>query len=351
MNREPRVSLIATVRNEQGSIGHWLTGICEQTRVPDELIIVDGGSTDGTWEILESWFFSFNVVLRQAGGASISEGRNLAFSLATGNIIAITDAGTVADRNWLARLVAVFDDPDIDVASGFFVPAVVSVWERSLAAVTLPEVNEVRQSSFLPSSRSVAVRSSWIQHGFVYPEWLDYCEDLVWDLQLKNAGARFEFVPNALVKFGVRSGPRAFAKQYFHYARGDGKAGLFGKRHLIRYATYLTATLVLYRKNPVELVVTGILGSVYLSRPARRLGRRNLADRVSLAVNVTAFGLIPIQVCLGDIAKMAGYPVGAYWRWKRFRTLRPGKNWRRVTPAGEIWDRAELREGPRPRGD
>jgi glycosyltransferase involved in cell wall biosynthesis len=346
-----KVSLVATVRNERCSIDSWLAGICEQSRIPDELIVVDGGSDDGTWEILESWSFPCNVVIRQANGASISAGRNLALSLATGDIVAITDAGTVADRHWLSRLVSAFDDANVDVASGFFVPDVHSVWEKSLAAATLPDVSEVRGSSFLPSSRSVAVRSAWTQQGFVYPEWLDYCEDLIWDLQLRNGGARFKFVPNALVEFAVRPGPVAFMKQYFRYARGDGKAGLFGKRHLIRYTTYLVAVTVLVRKQPAELAATALLGTIYLSKPMSRLVGRIVADETSLAECVLALGLLPLQVGMGDLAKMAGYPAGVYWRWKHFKTLHPQKNWRRITPEGAFLDSSTLPEGSQPRPD
>jgi cellulose synthase/poly-beta-1,6-N-acetylglucosamine synthase-like glycosyltransferase len=351
VKQQARVSLIATVRNERDSIASWLDGVGQQSRLPDELIVVDGGSTDGTWELLEAWSYPCTVVLRQAHGATISAGRNLAFSLATGSIIAITDAGTIADREWLSRLVGVFSDPDLDVASGFFVPHSRSIWERSLAAATLPDVREIRPSSFLPSSRSVALRTEWVRHGFVYPEWLDYCEDLIWDLQLQRAGARFEFVPEAVVRFEVRPGPRAFAKQYFRYARGDGKAGLFGKRHLIRYATYLTAMIAMYRKNPVEIVVVGLFGAVYLARPVRRLVQRGRADKVGFESIVTSLGLLPFQVVLGDVAKMAGFPVGVRWRWRTFKTLYPSRNWRMITPSGEMWDQAKLREVSLPRED
>jgi len=351
VNCNPGVSLIATVLNERGNIAAWLEGILGQQRLPDELIIVDGGSTDGTWEFLQKSSYPFTVVLRQARGASISEGRNLALSLACGEIIAVTDAGTVADRNWLAHLAQALDDPDIDVASGFFIPHATSAWERSLAAATLPDESDIRWDSFLPSSRSVAVRSSWVRHGFAYPEWLDYCEDLIWDLQLRNAGARFRFVPAAFVKFGVRPTPLAFARQYFLYARGDGKAGLFGKRHLVRYSTYLAFTIVLCRKNPAELVVAGFLGCAYLSRPVRRLIRRCRAEQNSFASNAISLGMIPLQVGLGDAAKMAGYLPGVFWRRKRFGTVHPGKNWRRITPAGEMWNPAALLEEPRQRED
>ena len=50
-----RVSVIATVLNEGPSIRVLLDSVLNQTRAPDEVIIVDGGSTDDTVQIIESY--------------------------------------------------------------------------------------------------------------------------------------------------------------------------------------------------------------------------------------------------------------------------------------------------------
>lgn len=334
----PTVSLIATVRNEAGSLRTWLAGIERQTRRPDQVVIVDGGSTDGTLEALIGWARSNAAVVVSAPGKSISEGRNLAFARTTGEIIAITDCGTVAQPDWLERLVAPFEDPDVDVISGFFEPAADSVWERSLAAATLPDVDEIDPERFLPSSRSVAVRGQWVRNGFLYPEWLDYCEDLIWDLQLRRAGARFRFAPDAIVTFSVRPDAGAFWKQYYRYARGDGKAGLFAKRHLVRYATYdLLAVVLACRFRPLELSLLTLAGMFYLRKPVRRLFRRDREAGRSILETVQALPLVPLQVVIGDVAKMVGYPVGLRWRVEQFGSLRPSRDWRRITVDGARW--------------
>lgn len=346
MSKRLRVSLIATVKNECDAVNAWLGGIACQTRLPDEVIIVDGGSTDGTLQILQAWQPGFPVNVISLPDASISAGRNHALRRATGDVIAITDCGTVAAQDWLERLTEPFADPDIDVVGGFFVPGGPTRWELALAAATLPDAGELRPDRFLPSSRSVAVRSSWTAAGFEYPEWLDYCEDLIWDLQLKNAGARFCFAPDAVVTFRVRPDARAFWIQYFRYARGDGKAGLFGKRHAVRYATYLGLLAAIARHQPPELALTGVLAAVYAARPIRRLLRRNRAKGVTPSELAMTSAIIPFQLAIGDVAKMSGYPVGLFWRFRRFGTLNPAKNWRRVSPDGRMWSPAEPLETP-----
>src|SRR5271165_4490448 len=51
---ESAVSVTATVLNEVDDIDRLVTSLMEQTLSPAEVIIVDGGSTDGTWERLQA---------------------------------------------------------------------------------------------------------------------------------------------------------------------------------------------------------------------------------------------------------------------------------------------------------
>ena len=49
-----KVSLISTVKDAGEHVGEFLAAIAAQTRVPDEIVIVDGGSTDGTLDVLRA---------------------------------------------------------------------------------------------------------------------------------------------------------------------------------------------------------------------------------------------------------------------------------------------------------
>jgi GT2 family glycosyltransferase len=332
-----RVAVVATVLNERESLDAWLDGLATQIQRPDEIVIVDGGSHDGTWERLQVWAERMPLVLLRAEGATISCGRNLAIARTTCDIIAVTDAGTRAGSDWLAELCKPFASDAVDVVAGFFVPRLTSRWERALAATTLPDVTEVDPKTFLPSSRSVAFRRTWFEAGVCYPEWLDYCEDVVWDLSLRRAGARVVFAPAAAVEFRVRPTLLAFARQYFFYARGDGKAGLFARRHAIRYTAYGVLLVGVLRGRPVELSVLAAAGLAYIAPAARRLRWR---DRVARRHVVEMLLLVPLVAALraaGDAAKMAGYPCGLWWRWRRFGGLGWQTSWRRVSPSGRLW--------------
>jgi glycosyltransferase involved in cell wall biosynthesis len=310
-----RAALIVTVLNEARTLDALLHSVNAQTRAPDEIVIVDGGSTDGTLAILERWSTELPIHVIRAPGANISRGRNLAIEATSAEVIAVTDAGVRLEPDWLAQLEAKLT-PLVDVVSGFFGPDPRGVFERALAATTLPHRRDVRPRTFLPSSRSVLFRRSAWQRVGGYPEWLDYCEDLVFDLALKRAGCRFAFAPAAMVWFRPRSSVAAFFRQYYLYARGDGKAGLWPRRHAIRYATYVLAALVLTRRSRLAwLIPVGVLA--YTRRPFARL------DLAGLSLQQTALALacVPMLRAVGDLAKMLGYPVGVWWK------VRQGHRW------------------------
>lgn len=322
------ITVIATVLNEGESIRRLLDSLAAQTRPPDEVVFVDGGSRDNTVAVLHEYDKRLPLRVLVEPGANISEGRNRAIAVAAGDIIAVTDAGVVLAPDWLERITQpLLDDPALEVVSGFFAAAPQTIFEAALGATTLPLADEIVPGSFLPSSRSLALRKAAYLTAGGYPEWLDYCEDLVFDLKLRQIAAPTAFEPRALVYFRPRTSLEGFFRQYYYYARGDGKADLWRKRHAVRYATYLIATpLILLlgwrvHKGLWALLLPGAY--VYLRDPYRRL--RVVLDetsragtlRVTLENNLQALALVPIIRVVGDIAKMIGYPVGWVWRLKQ----------------------------------
>lgn len=332
-NLQMKVSVIATVLNEGPAVHHLLDSLAAQTRAPDEVIIVDGGSTDDTVVILQDYAGRGVLPLRVlvVPGANISRGRNLAIAAASGDVIASTDAGVRLSPEWLAELVAPFESENPpQVVSGFFVPDPRSVFEIAMGASVLPVLADINPKRFLPSSRSVAfTRAAWEASGG-YPEWLDYCEDLIFNFRLRALSHPFAFAPRAVAHFRPRSSLCSFFKQYYLYARGDGKADLWRKRHAIRYFTYLVAGPLLvvlgWRKSRWWWGVMAGLAAVGLfATPYRRLWPRlqSLAWRERLQ----AILWVPVIRVTGDIAKMIGYPVGWLWRIRRL-SHQPHLRWR-----------------------
>ncbi|HEY4688315.1 MAG TPA: glycosyltransferase [Anaerolineae bacterium] len=318
-----KVSLIFTVKNEAESIRALLDSIAAQTHLPDEVIVCDGGSTDGTLDALRAES-RLPIRIVEQPGANISQGRNAAIEAASGEIIASTDAGVRLDPDWLKHLAAPFErDPQTSVVAGFFLPAPQTAFEVALGATVLPELRDIRPETFLPSSRSVAFRKEAWRAVKGYPEWLDYCEDLIFDFALREKYGPLAFAPQAIARFRPRRSLRAFFKQYYLYARGDGKANLWLKRHLIRYGTYVAAVpgiaLLGAKVSPWFLLLYLIGGAAYMRPPYRRLWPKLRA--MTVADKVKAVALVPVIRVVGDVAKMIGYPVGVMWRAKNRQSL------------------------------
>jgi len=325
-----RISVITTVKNEGESIHRLLDSLAAQTCAPDEVVVCDGGSTDGTLDALRAETrLPLKVIVRP--GTNISQGRNAAIAEATGEVIACTDAGVVLAPEWLQELEKTFEvlrsTPErsgvgktskVSVVAGFFLPDPRTVFEVAMSATVLPQIDEIRLETFLPSSRSVAFRKEAWQAVGGYPEWLDYCEDLVFDFALRKLGP-FAFAPKAIAHFRPRGSLGAFFRQYYQYARGDGKADLFRRRHAIRYATYLVGApaiaLLGALLSPWWWAMYLVGAAAYTRTPYRRLV--TMWGKLSIVEKVKAALLVPVIRVVGDVAKMMGYPVGVMWRINR----------------------------------
>ncbi len=321
--RRVPVSVILTVLNEGEAVRGVLESLCAQTRRPDEVVIVDGGSRDQTLPVLRTYLSRLPLQIVSAPGSNISQGRNAAIRAAHGDLLAVTDAGVRCQPGWLERLTAPFADPSVMAVAGFFRCAPQTVLETAMGAAVLPEARDVKPATYLPSSRSVAFRREAWEAAGGYPEWLDYSEDVVFDLAVRQKYGPFTFVPEALVDFRPRGSLGALARQYYQYARGDGKANLFPRQHAVRYFAYVVlAPLLVYTAlavSPWMWLVGAAAGLAYLRLPVRRLWPR-LAG-LTLLNRATALLYLPVIRLTGDIAKMIGYPAGMAWRLRRPKRL------------------------------
>ena len=314
------VSLIFTVLNEGEDVRKLMDSLLQQRRLPDEVVVVDGGSTDQTVAVLEAYANRLPLRIIIEPGANISRGRNVAIEQARHELIAVTDAGVRLEPDWLERLLAPFEKSDgahgaemPDFVSGFFLPDPKSLFEHALAMTTLPAREEMGKGRFMPSSRSVAfTRAIWRRVGG-YPEWMTWSEDVLFDLALMNIGAKIVYQPDAIVWFRPRASLNAFIRQYRNYAYGDGQGLLWPKRHLIRYITYLILLPVLLfllkRQAVLGLFLLLAAGVAMFWTPFKRHWR-------SGRYRWPTFLLIPIIRIAGDVAKMWGFPQAVAEGWQ-----------------------------------
>ena len=305
------VAVCATVLNEARDAQALAESLRSQRRSPDELVIVDGGSTDGTAEILREVLADMEgVQVIDAPGSNISAGRNLAARAVTSDLIAFTDAGITRSPDWLAALVQAAERAPLAAgAFGYILAAPGDTVETAIGAVGLPFAGEIDPAHYPPSGGSVLLRRQWFDRVGGYPEWLDYGEDLWLDRKVWAEGGWFVHACGADVWNRPRSSLTAFFRQYFHYAWGDGRAGMLGKRHAARFAAYAFGLALARRPTWIRTALLMFLGYRYVRRPIARARRLPGGGPAAPA-------LVPLVRVVGDAAKMLGYAAGC---WRRLR--------------------------------
>ncbi|MGZ8604215.1 MAG: glycosyltransferase [Actinomycetota bacterium] len=297
-----KISLVATVKDAGDAIDAFLASLAVQTRAPDEVVVVDGGSTDGTRERLRR---ADGVTLIEEPGASIARGRNAAIDAATHDAIAVTDADCVLEPEWLERLLEPLE-AGADVAMGYYRPVEDGFLQACMAAVNLPDADEVNPATFMPSARSVAFLRGAIEAAGGYPEWLEIGEDMFVAHRWRELGLDMRFAPRAIVRWRLRATlPETWA-QYYRYARGDAIGALYPERHAIRFGVYAGAAYAWGTRGTLRKLASLVGAAAYASRPVRRAmaGFERPADRARAALAV------PALMAFVDAAKMAGYLAG-----------------------------------------
>jgi len=126
------VTVVIPALNEEKTLPRCLGSISRQTFEPIEVIVVDGGSTDRTTEVAE---MHGARVLHQHG-KGVSAARNLGGQNARGDVVAFTDADTIAPEFWLERLMRHFADPNVVCAFGPVKPNDGRLRDRFMFALT-----------------------------------------------------------------------------------------------------------------------------------------------------------------------------------------------------------------------
>ncbi len=304
-----KVTVISTVLNEEDSVDRFIKSLLGQSRLPDEVVIVDGGSTDATVQKLKKHGFAFSdigvdfTLVQRTSNRSVA--RNIAIRKAQHNILAVSDAGCILHRDWLKNLMVHFEKTGKpDVVSGFYSADYddPTVFQVALSTYTCTMPDKVDPESFLPSSRSVAyTRSAWKSVGG-YPEELDTCEDLVFAKRLKEYGCQFVFEKNAIVYWPQKQNIFQAGKQLYGYAFGDGQALYFRKQTPFLYGRYLAGIVLLFTWPTILLIAIPLYILWSIAKNYRYIN------------NVRALYLLPLLQFTADITVMSGMLHGIYDR-------------------------------------
>ncbi len=303
-----KITFISTVRNEETSIQVFLKSLLAQIQLPDEVIIVDADSTDRTYEILLSHtkFFekkkiAYHVIQKKCNRG---QGRNLAIEKAAHPIIVASDVGCTLQKDWLEKITTPFQDPSIDVVSGYYRPAPGTIYQKCVATYTCVMPDKLTED-FLPSSRSVAFRkTAWKKVGG-YPEQYETFEDLGFSLLLKDSGMNMVVASEAIVIWPQRETLKEVAYQLFVYARGDGQAKYIRPQTPLLFGRYALGFLLYvggFYDNRLWIVLTTLF-MLYLVW--------SIAKNYRYVGHYKAFIFLPLLQLIADIAVIAGMIIGS----------------------------------------
>ena len=227
------VSVASTVLNEVDDIDALVESVMRQTFAPAEFIVVDGGSTDGTWERLQAARAKYPTLVPvrdescslQRCPGPIARGRNVATAAASSEIVAFTDAGCTHDADWLANLTSPIREGDSEYALGgsWIDPSKSTVWDVASAPFFGVKLNAEAATKSC-TARSMAFRKDLWKRVGGFPETVFLGEDTIFDSKVRKIVVP-AFPEHAKARYQPRHTFRSAVRQMISYSVTDGVLG------------------------------------------------------------------------------------------------------------------------------
>jgi glycosyltransferase involved in cell wall biosynthesis len=306
----PAVSVASTVLNERDDIDSLVESLMQQTLAPAEVIIVDGGSTDGTWERLEAARAKYPTLVPirdescslQRSPGPIARGRNVAIAAASSDIVACADAGCIYHPDWLVNLTApIFSGESEYSVGGSYVdltnidltnidPRASTVWDVASAPFFGVKLNADAATKSC-TARSMAFRKELWRSAGGFPENVFLGEDTVFDSKVRKLVAP-AFPKRAKASYQPRHTFRSALRQMVSYSVTDGVLGGRSSRlwrNLVRCLAEILAIVALVY-SPIPLLCVLALEVYFAFRldwtDIRKAPTRMLAARLAFSLIV-----------------------------------------------------------------
>ena len=119
----PTVTVAVVVKDRLVAMQRCLGALAALDPTPDQIVLVDNGSTDGTRELLSEWSHPTAAVVVGDAMGPVGAARNAALALTTEAVVAWTDSDCQPEPGWLGPLIAPFGSAeDVHVVQGTTVP-------------------------------------------------------------------------------------------------------------------------------------------------------------------------------------------------------------------------------------
>ncbi len=164
--RFPKLTMILPAHNEGDVIATTLKYVLNADYPNKEIIVIDDGSTDNTYEVAKRFGkYGVKVFRKQQGGKASAI--NFAIKKTTGEILMLLDADSFPSRNALKKMIGYFDDPNV-----MAVVPTLRVWKPTNVLEKLQEIEYVissftRKIIHMLNSLSVVPGAPMIRKSFI----------------------------------------------------------------------------------------------------------------------------------------------------------------------------------------
>ena len=225
------VSVVIPVRNAETVIGRCLEAVFSQSYKPEEVIIVDGHSNDGTVESASK--YPVRIVYETYG--TVGGARQTGLEAANSEYIAFTDADCIPERNWLENLVKGFTEDSVGLG-GSVKNIGEGIWGKSIALIAdtfLGSGNSVQGRVFKSKCvvRSISgcnsiYRTKDLHEIGGFNVKLTTNEETDLNKRLSERG-KLWYTPDAMILHDQNRSPKEFAKRMYEFGYGRGQLRLW----------------------------------------------------------------------------------------------------------------------------
>jgi len=115
-----KISILIPAHNEEKMISQCVDSCLHQTRIPDQIIVVNDGSTDSTGEILAQYGDKIQVIHTEKALGNKSVAQELGLTYVTGDVVIATDGDSILEEHFVEYVEKDFNaDPELSVVAGY----------------------------------------------------------------------------------------------------------------------------------------------------------------------------------------------------------------------------------------
>ena len=206
MSALPLVSILMPLNNKASYVAEAIESVLNQTYPNIELIIIDDGSTDGSFNIAKQ-FISDKVQLYKQVNKGVSAARNAAFEYSKGDFIQYLDADDVLDSRKIEEQVTILRGYSHSVLATakrfYFQKEIAKIWQPN--EILILEKNYDDMSAFLldEAANSILLHAwliprSLIEKAEKWDETMTIFEDRDFYLRLVPLASKIIYCPNAI---------------------------------------------------------------------------------------------------------------------------------------------------------